>query len=234
VPVPVQALQARLRLVPVRLRPELVLAWCRLACRHRLPQPRAGSRRCSRSGGGGRRCSIGGAGRGHGDAGACRWRSCSRGACCGSGRTCGFGGCRNLAQLGHIAFELIGARRLVCGLFLLGHLLIGGHALDGALGQGQLVGGCGGGLGICDMGLNLAGSAARCCFHRGHRCHASQLTAELVEILRLGRHDLACFLGRGGLGGRLIGQLDHASLRMRLILPLTKACGLLRSMATSI
>ena len=59
------------------------------------------------------------------------------------------------------------------------------------------------------MGLNLAGSAARCCFHRSHRCHASQLTAELVEILRLGRHDLAGFLGRGGLGGRLIGQLNH-------------------------
>ena len=59
-----------------------------------------GRRRCSRisSRCEGRRCSIGGAGRGYGDCRACRWCSCSRGACCGScGRTCRFGGCRNLA-----------------------------------------------------------------------------------------------------------------------------------------
>ena len=59
------------------------------------------------------------------------------------------------------------------------------------------------------MGLNLAGGAARRRFHGGHRCNACELTAELVEILRLGRHDLACFLGRGGLGRCLIGHLNH-------------------------
>ncbi|KWT74266.1 hypothetical protein APV28_0393 [Comamonas testosteroni] len=75
------------------------------------------------------------------------------------------------------------------------------------------------------MGLNLAGSAAGCCFHRGYRRHASQLAAELVEILGLGRHDLACFLGRGGLGGCLIGQLDYRAAAHAVDVAIDKGLG---------
>ena len=198
-------------------------------CRGRC---RAGSIGCgvwsSSGGGSGRSGCIGRRRRGRGRClGRCSFRRCRHGrrarhshAVCRAagcrGRCCsstfgGLGGGGDLAQLGHVALQFGRARCLVVGLLLLGQALVCLHALDGALGQGELVGCCGGGLAVFDLGLD----AARCftigrCHGRGRR-GAGQLAAELVEIPGLGCNDLARLARRGGLCRGLVRHGEHGA-----------------------
>ena len=159
--------------------------------------------------------------------GRCRFRRRRHGRCAGHGhssclaasgsrRRCrstfgGLGGGGDLAQLGHVALQLGRARCLVFRLLLLGQAFVRLHALDGALGQGELVGCCGGRLAVFDLGLD----AARCfAVGGGHGCgrrSAGQLAAELVEIAGLGGNDLARFARRGGLGRGFVRHGEHGA-----------------------
>ena len=137
------------------------------------------------------------------------WRGCI--ASGGSGFPCRLGCCGELAQLAHVAFELGFAAGLVIGLLFLCQTLVGRCILVAALGQGQLVGRRRSGLGFFNLCLDAARGFPIGCGYRGLGCIAGQLVAELVEIARLGRHDLAGFTHRDGLGRGFVGNGDHGA-----------------------
>ena len=185
----------------VRRWPQVV--WLREPCRH--------WRGCL--GGGGR--DRGGAGSDlHTRGGGCAGGLLTRSGCWRCGRDGGFGRGVVLGQfveLGQIALQLIEAVALIFGLLLDGHLFFGGRALDGALGQGQLVRRGRGGAGILDVGLDLATGAAVGCLYGRLRGLGGQAAAVGVEVTALRGDDLACLAGGGLQRLFAAGHLHHGS-----------------------
>ena len=129
----------------------------------------------------------------------------------GGGRT-GGAGAAELVQFGDVARELGLAGGGFFGLLVLGELVVGRFlALQGALGQGQLVGG---GLVralVLHLGLYLAAGAAAGTADFGRRCGGGELAAEVAKVAALRGHDLARFTLGDGLCAGGVGHMQHGA-----------------------
>ena len=84
-------------------------------------------------------------------------------------------------------------------------------ALDGAFGQRELVRCRCRGLFVFDARLDAARGRALGRCHFGRRGCPRQLAAEVVEVPGLGRQNLSCFRGGGGLCCGLVRHLQHGA-----------------------